>query len=57
LITITKNIPTITANKSDPVIRKAIKKLEKIESKKNPKKLIVTSEYKDLSRAETEEKI
>ena len=41
----------------DPVIRKAIKKLEKIESKKTPKKHIVTSEYKDFSRAKSDEKI
>jgi hypothetical protein len=57
LITKTRNIPIIKENKYDPVIRKAIKKLEKIESKKNPKKQIVTSEYKDLSRAKSEEKI
>ncbi|NDA99196.1 MAG: hypothetical protein EBZ94_07255 [Crocinitomicaceae bacterium] len=57
LITKTRNIPIIKERKYDPVIRKAIKKLEKIESKKNPKKHIVTSEYKDLSRAESEEKI
>ena len=57
LITKTRNIPIIKESKYDPVIKKAIKKLEKIESKKNPKKQIVTSEYKDLSRAESEEKI
>jgi len=57
LITKTRNIPIIKESKYDPVIRKAIKKLEKIESKKNPKKHIETSEYKDLSRAESEEKI
>jgi hypothetical protein len=57
LITKTRNIPIIKENKYDPVIRKDIKKLEKIESRKNPKKHIVTSEYKDLSRAESEEKI
>jgi hypothetical protein len=57
LITKTRNIPIIKESKYDPVIRKAIKKLEKIESRKNPKKHIVTSEYKDLSRAESEEKI
>ncbi len=57
MITKTRNIPIIKERKYDPVIRKAIKKLEKIESKKNPKKQIVTSEYKDLSRAEREEKI
>ena len=57
LITKTRNIPIIKENKYDPVIKKAIKKLEKIESTKNPKKQIVTSEYKDLSRAESEEKI
>jgi hypothetical protein len=57
LITKTRNIPIIKESKYDPVIKKAIKKLEKIESTKNPKKQIVTSEYKDLSRAESEEKI
>ena len=57
LITKTRNIPMKKESRYDPVIRKAIKKLEKIESKKNPKKHIVTSEYKDLSRAEREEKI
>jgi hypothetical protein len=57
LITKTRNIPIIKESKYDPVIRKAIKKLEKIESRKNPKKHIVTSEYKDFSRAEREEKI
>ena len=57
LITKTRNIPIIKESKYDPVIKKSIKKLEKIESTKNPKKQIVTSEYKDLSRAESEEKI
>jgi hypothetical protein len=57
LITKTRNIPIIKESKYDPVIKKAIKKLEKIESTKNQKKQIVTSEYKDLSRAESEEKI
>ncbi len=57
LITKTRNIPIIKERKYDPVIRKAIKKLEKIESKKNPKKHIVTSEYKDFSRAKSDEKI
>ena len=57
LITKTRNIPMKKESRYDPVIRKAIKKLEKIESKKNPKKHIVTSEYKDLSRAERREKI
>lgn len=57
LITKTRNIPMKKESRYDPVIRKAIKKLEKFESKKNPKKHKVTSEYKDLSRAEREEKI
>jgi len=57
LITKTRNIPMKKESRYDPVIRKAIKKLEKIESRKNPKKHIVTSEYKDFSRAEREEKI
>jgi hypothetical protein len=39
------------------VIRKARKKLEKIERRKNPIKQITTSENKDFSLAETEEKI